>query len=55
MFRGAGGLFAGGELNADDTALAIVEGIEKRTPSEFACQIAVNGDVPSSQTVGNSR
>ena len=26
----------------------------ERTPSEFACQIALNGDLPSSQTVGNS-
>src|ERR1039458_8863220 len=25
----------------------------ERTPSEFACQIALNGDLPSSQTVGN--
>ena len=23
-------------------------------PSEFACQIALNGDLPGSQTVGNS-
>ena len=26
----------------------------ERTPSEFACQLALNGDLPSSQTVGNS-
>jgi hypothetical protein len=26
----------------------------ERTPSEFACQIALNGDLPSSQNVGNS-
>ena len=26
----------------------------ERTPSEFACQIALNGDLTSSQTVGNS-
>ena len=26
----------------------------ERTPSEFACQIALNGDLPSSQTVRNS-
>ena len=26
----------------------------ERTPSEFACQIALKGDLPSSQTVGNS-
>lgn len=26
----------------------------ERTPSEFACQIALNGDLPGSQTVGNS-
>jgi putative transposase len=26
----------------------------ERTPSEFACQIALNGDLPSSQIVGNS-
>ncbi len=26
----------------------------ERTPSEFACQIALKGDLPGSQTVGNS-
>jgi putative transposase len=26
----------------------------ERTPSEFACQIALNGDLTSSQAVGNS-
>ena len=25
----------------------------ERTPSEFACQIALRGDLPGSQTVGN--
>ncbi len=28
--------------------------LAERTPSEFACQIALKGDLPGSQTVGNS-